>query len=50
MQEGFVRRAKLMGVDIDASSSKALQESFGKVEDADTAMCLELMKRKAMST
>lgn len=48
--EGFVKRAKKLGFEMDASSSGALQKSFDKVEDPSAALCLELLKRKSMQS
>lgn len=48
--EGFVRRAKKLGFDMDGSSSGALQKSFDKVEDPNAMLCLEMLKRKSMQS
>jgi len=47
-QDGFVKRAKKLGYDFDGSSAKTLQQGFDNIKDADAALCLELLKRKAM--
>lgn len=47
-QEGFVKRAQKLGYQFDGASAKTLQEGFSAIKDADAALCLELLKRKAM--
>lgn len=44
-----MRRAKQMGFDLDASSAGALQKSFEAIKDKEALMCLEMMKKKAMT-
>jgi len=46
--EGFVKRAKRLGFEMDPTSAGTLQKSFDKVEDKDAALCLELLKKKSM--
>lgn len=49
-KDGFVKRAKKLGFEMDPTSAGTLQKSFDKVHDQDEAVCLELLKRKAMQT
>ncbi|WWC93281.1 hypothetical protein V866_000114 [Kwoniella sp. B9012] len=46
--DGFVKRAQKLGFEMDGSSAGTLQKSFEAVQDKDTALCLELLKKKAM--
>ncbi|RSH85671.1 hypothetical protein EHS25_003812 [Saitozyma podzolica] len=46
--EGFVKRAQRLGFRMDGTSAGTLQKSFQAIDDKDAAMCLELLKRKAM--
>jgi protein SSD1 len=46
--EGFVKRAQRLGFRMDGTSAGTLQKSFQAIEDKDAAMCLELLKRKAI--
>ncbi|WVW85303.1 hypothetical protein I302_107341 [Kwoniella bestiolae CBS 10118] len=46
--DGFVKRAQRLGFEMDATSAGTLQRSFEGVKDKDTALCLELLKKKAM--
>lgn len=47
-QDGFVKRAGKLGYKFDGTSAKTLQTGFDAIEDTDAALCLELLKRKAM--
>ncbi|WVQ80029.1 hypothetical protein IAT38_002130 [Cryptococcus sp. DSM 104549] len=46
--DGFVKRAAKLGYEMDSTSAGTLQKSFDKVEDKDAALCLDLLKKKAM--
>ena len=46
--EGFINRAKQLGFDFDSGSAADLQKGFENITDPDTALCLELLKRRAM--
>ncbi|WRT68713.1 uncharacterized protein IL334_005693 [Kwoniella shivajii] len=46
--DGFVNRAQKLGYAMDATSAGTLQNSFEKIGDQDTILCLELLKKKAM--
>ncbi|OCF35764.1 hypothetical protein I316_02256 [Kwoniella heveanensis BCC8398] len=46
--EGFVKRAQKLGFEMDATSAGTLQKSFERVQDKEAALCLELLKKKAM--
>lgn len=48
--DGFVKRAKKLGFEMDGSSAGALQRSFEGVKDEQPALCLELLKKKAMTS
>lgn len=48
--DGFVERAKRLGFDISGTSQKDLQSAFDSIQDPETALCLELLKRKAMNS
>jgi hypothetical protein len=50
LQEAFVDRAHKLGYHFDATSAGTLQKVFDGISDADkdVALCLELLKRKAM--
>lgn len=48
--EGFVKRAEKLGYKMDGSSAGALQKSFEGVKDVEAALCLELLKKKAMTS
>lgn len=46
--EAFVKRAKLLGYDIDATNAGTIQQSFDKIDDKEAVYCLEMYKRKTM--
>ncbi|KAL1407749.1 Translational repressor [Vanrija albida] len=48
--EAFVKRAKRLGYDFDATNAGTLQKSFDKVEDKEAALCLRLLGKKALQT
>jgi protein SSD1 len=48
--DGFVKRAKKLGFEMDRTSAGTLQKSFDKVQDRDEALCLELLKKKSMQS
>jgi protein SSD1 len=47
--EGFVKRALRLGYEMDGSSAAALQKSFEGVTDAEAELCLDLLRKKAMT-
>jgi len=47
-QHGFVKRAKKLGYEFDGASAKTLQQGFDAIKEPEVALCLELLKRKAM--
>ncbi|ORX38254.1 hypothetical protein BD324DRAFT_649631 [Kockovaella imperatae] len=49
-EDGFIERAKKLGFAFDGSTAGTLQKGFDEIQDADTRLCLELLKRRAMQT
>ena len=47
-QDGFVKRAGKLGYTFDATNAGTLQKGFDAVGTKEEALCLELLKRKAM--
>jgi protein SSD1 len=47
--DNFVKRAAKLGYKIDGSSAGALQTSFADISDAEAGLCLELLRKKAMT-
>nr|ODN86223.1 hypothetical protein L203_04341 [Cryptococcus depauperatus CBS 7841] len=48
--DSFVRRASKLGFEVDPASAGTLQKSFDKVQNEDEALCLELLRKKAMQS
>ncbi|TXT09195.1 hypothetical protein VHUM_02669 [Vanrija humicola] len=48
--EAFVKRAKRLGYDFDATNAGTLQKSFDNIEDKDAKLCLRLLGKKALQT
>lgn len=46
--EGFVRRAKDLGIEMDASTAGTLMKSFEAVSDSKERLVLQLLSTKAM--
>ena len=47
-QEAFVNRARKLGFEFESTRATDLQRGFDAVKDQDAALCLELLKKKAM--
>lgn len=47
-QDGFVTRAHKLGFEFEGTTAAALQKGFDNMPDPETALCLELLKKKAM--
>jgi protein SSD1 len=47
-QDAFVKRARKLGYEIDGASAKTLQQGFDAIKEPEVALCLDLLKRKAM--
>lgn len=46
--ESFVARATKLGFDMDPTSAGTLQKSFDKVLDNDSALCIDLLRKKVI--